>query len=320
MSAVPRCIVLLAALLSGCSWTRGWMSDPVAEARDLADQAEVAREEGDERRAAALLEQAVRANPEGAEHHQALASLLLKQGKTDAAVEHLRLSISANADDPRAHYQLADVLFHQGRYDEAQAALSRVLQLNAAYPEALMLMGTLSERMGRDEAALGAYYQLLAGNPDNIEAKLRIAGIHLRSDKPENAAHVLRSICQCNEASQQQKCDAQWQLGRAYARQERWPEACETMSSAVGRRQLTTADEWCELANVRFRAGDAAGAREAADQALALEPGHRSAIVLAQHLAPLGSNPGNAARFDKPSTRPRSARGEFERVLTRDPL
>jgi tetratricopeptide (TPR) repeat protein len=271
------------------------MAGPVADAQRLADQATVAQEQGDDERAELLLEQAVRANPDNSELHQALAAMRMQKGDADSAIEHLRLSVNADGDDPRAHFHLAEVLFHQGRYDESQEALEHALQLDANYAEALMLKGTLAERRGQSEAALSAYYQLLAESPDNVEARLRIAGIHLRSDKPENAAHVLRSICQCSEASHQQKCDAQWQLGLAYARQERWPEAAEALAASIERRERTTADEWYELAQARFRTGDVARARQAADRALEIEPGHSSATVLAQHLAPQSPATGNSS-------------------------
>lgn len=260
------------------------MTDSDTETRALVDEANAARERGDDERAESLLSQAVRSDPGNAEYHRSLAEVLLRKGNVEEAIEQLRLSATTNRADPRTHFHLARVLADQGRHVEADEALTEVLQLDPAHAEALMLKGTLAERQGRQDAALAAYHKVLADEPDNVDARLRIAGIHLRSDKPENAAHILRSVCQCPYASPQDRSDALWQLGQAYGRRQRWRSAAESMSASLACNPHTSADQWHELADAWTRAGDPQQAHTAVAQALQLDPGHAGAIALAGRL------------------------------------
>jgi len=255
-----------------------------AQAQELVDRAQVAQQQGDAELAESLLKEAVRVSPGSAENYRGLAQLHMERRDIDGAVEHLRRSLQADPNDPLTHFHLAQVLFHRGEYDEADSSLSKVLQLDPSHGAALMLKGALAERQGRGQVALAAYHQVLAAEPDNVEARLRVAGIHLRSEKPENAAHVLRSICQCPYATQQEKCDAQWRLGKAYGRQERWSKAAESISAALKTKPQPTADDWYELADAWYRAGDPHQAHTAIRHALELEPQHANSIALAQHL------------------------------------
>jgi tetratricopeptide (TPR) repeat protein len=297
-------LLLVCGLAGGCTWARKLTSRSAGQARELADLAQQAQERGESEEALDLLNEAVQKNPDDAEIHRQIARILLGQGDDDTAVTHLRRAVACNPDDTQCHVQLAGVLFRAGRQEAAEAAVNAALETDPENIEALMLRADLAEHLGQDSVALGTYHQILSCDPGNIEAKLRAATIQVTAEKPKRAAPLLRSLCQCADATPQQLADAEWALGIAYGQEARWVDAADSLLAALPRRKQATADDWYRLAYSRYRAGDLQRARENLLTALSLSPEHQNALAMA---SVLNSRDSDAARAVVLAAMPASA-------------
>jgi len=274
-------LLLVCGLAGGCTWARKLTSRSESQARELADLAQQAQVRGESEEALDLLNEAVQKNPNDAEIHRQIARILLDQGDGDTAITHLRRAVACNPDDTQCHVQLAGVLFREGRQEAAEAAVNAALETDPVNIEALMLRADLAEHLGQDSVALGTYHQILSCDPGNNEAKLGAATIQIMAEKPKRAAPLLRSLCQCADATPQLQAEAEWVLGIAYGQESRWADAAESLSAALPLRKQGTADDWYRLAYSRYRAGDLQRARESLLNALSLAPEHQNALAMA---------------------------------------
>lgn len=127
-------------------------------------------------------------------------------------------------------------------------------------------------RSGAHEEALKAFQALAAQNPDDIEARLWIARLHVLMGHPERAADVYQSIV----AAQPQNVDALLGLGEALTTAGRFREASESLTRAEG-----LAADRPAILTAQGRLHRAAGRSTLAlayfERALALEPGNAEA-------------------------------------------
>jgi len=127
-------------------------------------------------------------------------------------------------------------------------------------------------RSGAHEQALKAFQALAAINPDDIEARLWIARLHVQLGHPERASDVYQSIV----AAQPQNVDALLGLGEALTSAARFREGAEALSRAEG-----LAPDRPAILVAQGRLHRAAGRSTLAlayfQRALALEPGNPEA-------------------------------------------
>ncbi len=127
-------------------------------------------------------------------------------------------------------------------------------------------------RSGAHEQALKEFQALAALNPDDIEARLWIARLHVQLRHPQRAADVYQSIV----AAQPQNVDALLGLGDALAMAARFREGAEALSRAEA-----LAPDRPAILTAQGRLHRAAGRSTLAlayfQRALALEPGNAEA-------------------------------------------
>jgi tetratricopeptide (TPR) repeat protein len=273
---VLLCVCLI---LSGCSWLDKVRGHPTLEAQSLMEQAEQAEAKGDIERAGYLLHEAIDANPEDVEGHRELARLSLKQGKIDTAVEHLRLAIEQNPDDIDSYVQLTRIQLDYNRLDGAEREIAAALSIDPQHVQALLLKAELAERRGRAGLAMETYYRVLSRESENVRARLRLAELQIAAGRPDRAAPLLRSLCECPAANQQQKAEALWSLGDAYGKSGRWRDAAAALAAAVPHREMQV-DDWYRLAYAHYAAKDYRGAWLDIDRALQSNPGHPRALAM----------------------------------------
>ena len=260
--------------------------DPATNARSLADRARQAEDDGDTARARQLLEQARRADPDNAEINRQLAQVLLSEGKADAALAALGDSLTRDPGDHRGRFLLAGILVDRGELDRANAVLDEALSIDPQALDVLLLKGRIAEIEQQDGLALECYHRAVGVEPENIIARLRIAELQIKAERPDRAAPILRSICQSNQASCDQLASARWQLGIVYGRERRWEEAATELAAAIQTRPTTHADDWYRVAYAHRMAGNDGAASASLQRALELDPAHPAALALATALEP----------------------------------
>lgn len=291
---VATCLLacLLLCVGSGCARGRpGWGRSRDTAAR-LTEQARQAGDRGDSKSAEILLAEAVRSDPRDCEARIELSELLLEHGSLDAAEEHLRQVVSQTPGDPRGFVRLAETQFLKGDYAAAELALSRALEIDPRHLNGLLLRGRLSEMRQQNDAAIESYFELLSVDPNHVGARMRIASIHFRENRLEQAAPLLRDIMGSVDATETQQSHAAWMLGMVYTRKERWEDAAETLEIALRARNCGSAQaaDWYQLAYAHYRSGHPAEAAAANARALQLAPQHSGAQELQ---VALGGNAGS---------------------------
>ncbi|MBT4865963.1 MAG: tetratricopeptide repeat protein [Planctomycetaceae bacterium] len=279
-------ILLIAACcaMSGCSWLDKVRGHPSLEAQSLMEQAQRAESEGDVEQAGSLLHQAIEANPEDVEAHRELARLLLDQGAVDAAVDQLRLAVGQSPDDIDSYTQLARIQLDHSRFRGAERDIISALAIDPEHVESLLLKAELAEQHGRDALAMETYYRVLSRDPENNVARLQLADLQIATGHPDRAAPLLRALCECTAASEQQRAAALWSLGIVYGHRGRWSDAATALAASVPGRRTMTADDWYRLAYARYTAGDFNGAWSDAERVLRLHPDHRRAVAMRNSL------------------------------------
>jgi tetratricopeptide (TPR) repeat protein len=288
-SNCARTAVLLALLVvgSGCSQMRAQLARRSSECTQLCEEARQAREQGQQQQAEQLLDAAVRRRPRDAETQLHLAEELWTGGRPLAAADMLQTLVAQRPDDAPLALRLAQMEFEIGRIDAAVTALQTSLQNDPEHPDAIRLKARMDERRGDTVAALAAYHRLLQVAPDDVDARMRLAVLHLERDAADRAAPLLREAMEHPAATRAQRAEAEWQLGLAYARLERWTDASAALQAALQTRPAT-AEDWYQVAYVQSRIGQQEAAFASLSQALTIEPGHLSARDLARQIK-LGS-------------------------------
>ncbi len=276
--------ILVMAAVSGCASIRQRLSHRSSECSQLCEEARSARDAGRTEDAENYLNAALRRRPTDDDTRMQLAEELWSSGRQLAAAEEVERLLADSPTDVQAAIRLTQMQLEIGRTEAAYQALQLALRHEPELPEVLRLKAILEERRGDTDAALETSLRLVRSSPDDVEALLRLAVLYRRRGQPERAAPLLRSASQCSLATSEQRQEAEWQLGLAYADSHRWTDAHEVMSGVVKERSRMTAEDWYQFAQVESQCSHADQANHAVRQALALQPKHPRARALARSL------------------------------------
>jgi tetratricopeptide (TPR) repeat protein len=243
-----------------------------------------------------------------------LGVVLDHQGKREAAEECYRVVLESDPANPAILGNLAALLSDSGRNDEAQATLAGVLEIEPENAKGHARMARLQLADGDAEAALASARRALALDPNLAEAHFEAGNAHGRLKEPEqaiaaylqavelnpefieahfNLGNLLRDEIRGQEAVEAylkvlairpDEIGALGNLGVIYRYLDRLSEAAE-----LNRRILALdARNYRALVNlglVLVESGDADGALECYDRALALRP--YDAHILGNRAEPL---------------------------------
>jgi tetratricopeptide (TPR) repeat protein len=109
-------------------------------------------------------------DPEVAMIRSHLGTALLKQGRTQAALAHLRKAADINPEYPVAHLNLALALEREGQVDEAIRHYLEVLRLRPGFVKAYNNLGVLLARQGLLQQALEHFDIALKLDPDCFDS------------------------------------------------------------------------------------------------------------------------------------------------------
>jgi protein O-mannosyl-transferase len=127
--------------------------------------------------------------------HNNLAMALMKQGRTDEAIESLREALRVNPRYGLAHRNLADALLGQGDVDGAITHYAAAARLEPNLPIVHFRLGTLLLSRGRLDEASSQLRAALALKPDLAEAHNNLGSVLLRqSQVPEAVAHFREAL------------------------------------------------------------------------------------------------------------------------------
>jgi len=284
LSLLPQLLLIgvLGVCLSGCL-LKARQQAHRQETQLLVTQAQEALEQGNPQLAAELLAGAVEIDPDDYEVRLQLVELLQERGHTGAAMAHLEEATARTEDDPRAFFLLAQMLYDQQRYPEAARLVAKAIELDAHIAHAHLLQGRIAQAEGDSELALRAFYSALAEDPHDPQARFQLGKQLFLRGSSEQAAPLFRRLIEEDQACSPEGGEAWWLLGQCYARQERWSEAAQAMAAGIELRQAS-ANDWRDLAQTQFRAGELQAARSSLLLALKLNPQDEQARTLQQEV------------------------------------
>ena len=132
------------------------------------------------------------AAPSSVEARQVLASLLMRAGDVDGAVEHLEVVVQALSDPPGAGFQRASDLLSAEKDGEAAAAVMRRLVLGHEDDAAAQLaLARLLARTGPTEEALAVIDRAYELDPDHARIAVLRARLRHRVDDVEGALSAM---------------------------------------------------------------------------------------------------------------------------------
>jgi tetratricopeptide (TPR) repeat protein len=274
-------LLVVVGALGACSTQRQTTTGRSETAEKLSEQARQARDRGDSKSAEYLLTAAVDRNPADCETRLELSELLLAHGSCETAIAHLKRLIAQNPDDPRGYVGLAEALYLLRELEDAEYYLDRALDLEPRHTRGLLLRGKIDQARRHTARALEDYYRVLGFEPDNGEAKMLIAELHLQQNEGQLAAPLLRSIIESGDPGLRPR--AQWLLGQCYRAEGRWSDAARAFEAGIAGRGESASD-WYDLADACWRAGDLRGADQALAHSLQLAPASAPALALRARL------------------------------------
>lgn len=215
-----------------------------------------------------LFSRALERYPDDPVMHYDLGVTLEEAGETRAAADHYRRAVEVRPTDARAHNNLGHLLAIAGREAEALAHFRRAVALEPGFAIAWNNLGNTLRATGRDGEALAAYRRAISIEPSPPEAMLNLAAALESLGRTDDAITQYRGYL----ASRPAEARAWQDLGVLLLRAGRAGSALDPLGTAVdlthGRdpRMLYLLGEAC------FRVGDIERARQAVEQALAIDP------------------------------------------------
>src|ERR1043166_4211581 len=119
----------------------------------------VFRGRGEDDKAAASFENALRADPNSFEAHRALADVLSEHRHFDNAIAHYRDALRLNPAGPKARQNFAITLASIGRLNEAAEQFQELIRLNPTDADANHNLAITLGKLGRSDEAKAAFAQ-----------------------------------------------------------------------------------------------------------------------------------------------------------------
>ncbi len=151
-----------------------------------------AAREGRLAEAEAAYRQAVAADATNPRAHQSLATVLVRRGNPEAALEHFGVAVRLEPENARAQSDLGVLLGEFGRNDRALENLGRALKLEPELVEARLSLGNVQARLGRFDDAEATYRRVLENDTGNGEARLGLGAVLAQAGNFEQAAVELQ--------------------------------------------------------------------------------------------------------------------------------
>ena len=106
-----------------------------------------------------------------------MAMLLIREGKTEEAINTLKRAQELSPLDTGLAFQLGVIYYSDKQYDNAKVQLERVVYLDPNYSNARYLLGLIYDRQGDKDKAITQFEAIEKLNPDNAEIKKILANL-----------------------------------------------------------------------------------------------------------------------------------------------
>jgi Flp pilus assembly protein TadD len=141
---------------------------------------------------AAFLQHTLDVNPDVAFAHNNLGSILLKQKRTDEAIEHFNKVLQLEPRNALAENNLGLAFVQLRRFDEAEPHFRKAVELNPAYYKVYESLGAVYLQTNRLDAAVASLNAALAIQPTEARALNDLGIAFMRSGRPDDGLDAFR--------------------------------------------------------------------------------------------------------------------------------
>jgi tetratricopeptide (TPR) repeat protein len=127
--------------------------------------------------------EALRLRPEYAEAHYDLGVALNNAGQTDLAMSEFQQALRLQPDFAEAHHNLGNALARKGQTDAAIRQFQETIRLQPKDADAHNNLGNLLAREGQMAAAIEQFQQALRLQPDNADTHYNLGNVLLKTDQ-----------------------------------------------------------------------------------------------------------------------------------------
>lgn len=234
----------------------------------------------------------------------------LSAGDIATAEANLRQAVELHPDGKEGHLGMGAVHQAKEEYDQAIAEYRRALEIDPAYKSALLRLGQTFQLKAEQESEAGntdaatataseatrVYHDYLAANPDDVEVKIQLAGLHAQLGHMEQAEPIIREVMSADSVDVAVFTDFGFRLANAG----QYELADELLSRAVTMSDTLDVEPLSYLAFVRIQKEDLPGAQVVLDKQLALDPSNAEAWEYLGYVRrDLGDEEGARQAFEK---------------------
>ena len=280
----------------GCAAIQQRITRRSEKCGSLCEQAREARAQGWPDQAELLLDEAIRHRPKDAETRRQLAEAMWEAGRHAEALDELSELVQLHPHDAQLRTRQATLLWNNKNRAAAAQAADVALRLDPQSIDALFVKARSDAVRGKYEDALASYVRLLQLAPDRLDVRFELAEVHIQRGHPDQACPLLRDSLPTAPSTGEQRTEAEWRLGLAYAAAERWTDAANYLGRAIEQREASDRDWQCLAAAKSLAGQDAGGVRAMARLASARQPDQEPASVwteLRDRVARRGTSEGN---------------------------
>jgi tetratricopeptide (TPR) repeat protein len=272
------------SLSAGCNipGRGGPVSGELLTCRQLTQRCISAVDRGEFDQAEAYFNQAVRSCGVDCEARRQYAEALWRRGARAEAIAQVQEATRLSSEDPSLLVRCGEMHLEQGDLEPALAMAQQSIDLDPRSPRGWVLRGRVMQQAGDARQALADFHRGLGCEPGNRDALLEIAELHRRAGQPQRALITLQALSDTYHLGEEPQ-QLFYLTGLAYGALGRHDEAAESFQAAA--RQQPTSEILFRLAEAELGAGRLLLARQAASQALALEPQHAPSQQLLERLA-----------------------------------
>lgn len=174
-----------------------------AEAYALAARTYIGLEDLDSARRS--LDAAARLNPKLPGLHTLDGMIRSYEGDDAGAAQAFRAAVAANPDDAEAHLYLGTVLYAKHQFTEARIHLDRALRLEPDSSLARYERARVETAQGQTAAALADLEQAERTDPGWLKPHIELAALYFRIKRPRDGARERAIVDRLSAAQQQRK-------------------------------------------------------------------------------------------------------------------
>jgi len=237
-----------------------------------------ALERGQWEHADSLLGQAVRACPSNADAHRNYAEARWNRGFHEEALKEMEAARRLAPDDATIMARIAEMRLALGQTDTAWQAAQQAIALDHKLASAWAVRARVMRAAGNPAEALSDYHRALSLSPDDRRVPSEIAALYLELGQPQRALLAIQNLADKYSPGDEPQ-EVLYYQGLSYLALNRYAAAAESLSAA-SLRERPTAEIFYRLAQAQLASGQTTQAIASAEQALAIDPKHRSARAL----------------------------------------